>query len=68
MATRFSIITWRILLTEKPSGLQSIGLQNSETQMKRLSTRNMYASQKYTIIELKKLELHFYPIIRESNK
>ena len=48
--------------------LRLMGLQNSETQMKRLSTRNMYASQKYTIIELKKLELHFYPIIRESNK
>ena len=53
MATHFSIITWRILLTEKAGGLQSIGLQKSQTQLKRLSTCNMYASQNYTIIELK---------------
>ena len=29
MATRTSILAWRILWTEEPSGLQSMGLQKS---------------------------------------
>ena len=36
MATRSSILAWRILWTEKPGGLQSIGSQ-SQAQQKRLS-------------------------------
>ena len=28
MATQFSILTWRILWTEEPGGLQSMGLQS----------------------------------------
>ena len=31
MATHSSILTWRIPWTEKPGGLQSMGLQNSDT-------------------------------------
>ena len=36
MATHSCIIPWRVLWTEEPSGLQSMGLQ-SQTQLKRLS-------------------------------
>ena len=28
MATHFSILAWRLLRTEEPDGLQSLGLQN----------------------------------------
>ena len=31
MVTHSSILAWRILWTEKPDGLQSMGLQNSWT-------------------------------------
>ena len=37
MATHSSILAWRILWTEEPGGLQSIGSQ-SQTRLKRLST------------------------------
>ena len=30
MATRFSILVWRVPWTEKPGGLQSVGLQRVE--------------------------------------
>ena len=33
MATHSSILAWRILWTEEPGGLQSIGLQKSQTQL-----------------------------------
>ena len=33
MATHSSILAWRIPGTEKPGGLQSIGSQNSQTQL-----------------------------------
>ena len=36
MAIHYSILAWEMPWTEKPSGLQSSGLQ-SETQLKRLS-------------------------------
>ena len=31
MATHFSILTWKMLWTEEPGGLESIGSQNSQT-------------------------------------
>ena len=31
MATHFSILAWRIPWTDKPGGLQSMGLQGSDT-------------------------------------
>ena len=31
MATHFSILAWRILWTEKPSGLQSMGCKELDT-------------------------------------
>ena len=31
MATHFSILAWKIPWTEEPGGLQSTGLQNSNT-------------------------------------
>ena len=37
MATHSSILAWQIPWTEKPGGLQPIGLQ-SQTQLRRLST------------------------------
>ena len=38
MATRSSILAWRVPWTEEPGGPQSIGLQ-SPTRLKQLSTR-----------------------------
>ena len=38
MATHSSILAWRILWTEEPSGLQSMG-SHSLTQLKQLSPR-----------------------------
>ena len=38
MATHFSILAWEIPQTEEPSGLQSMGSQKSQTQLKQLST------------------------------
>ena len=32
MTTRFGILVWRIPWTEKPGGLQSIGVQKSRTR------------------------------------
>ena len=33
MATHCRILAWKILWTEEPSGLQSMGSQNSQTQL-----------------------------------
>ena len=33
MATHSSILAWRIPWTEQPGGLQSVGLQKSQTQI-----------------------------------
>ena len=33
MATHSSILAWKIPWTEEPAGLQSLGLQNSWTQL-----------------------------------
>ena len=33
MATYFSILAWEILWTEEPGGLQSMGLQKSQTRL-----------------------------------
>ena len=35
MATHFSILAWTITWTEEPGGLQSMGLQKNQTQLKR---------------------------------
>ena len=37
MATHSSILAWRILWTEEPGGLQSMGLQESDTTCRYLS-------------------------------
>ena len=38
MATHSSILTWRILWTEEPGKLWSIGVAKSQTQLKQLNT------------------------------
>jgi len=38
IATHSSILAWTVPWTEEPGGLQSMGLQKSQTQLKRLST------------------------------
>ena len=38
MATHSSILAWRIPGTEKPSGLLSMGVAQSRTRLKRLSS------------------------------
>ena len=37
MATHSSILAWEIPLTEEPGGLQSMGLQNSQTGLNNIS-------------------------------
>ena len=36
MATHFSIFSWRILWTEEPGGLQSMGLKESDMRSQRV--------------------------------
>ena len=38
MATHSSILAWRIRWTEKPGGLQSMGVAKGQTQLKQPST------------------------------
>ena len=40
MATYSSILAWEIPWTEEPGGLQSMGLQKSETQLSDHTTNN----------------------------
>ena len=42
MATHSRILAWRIPWTEESGGLQSMGLQRSHTQMKRLNNIRIY--------------------------
>ena len=44
MATHFSILAWRIPLTEEPGELQSLGFAKSQARLKRLCT-NAYVKQ-----------------------
>ena len=37
MATHSSVLAWRIPWTEEPGGLQSMGLQKSQTRLQHLS-------------------------------
>ena len=46
MATHSSVLAWRIPGTEEPGGLQSIGVAQSWTQLKRLSSSS--SSSTYT--------------------
>ena len=48
MATHSSILTWRILWTQEPGGLQSVGFQKSQTQLKQLS---MHAQRALTLCQ-----------------
>ena len=36
MATHSSVLAWRIPWTEEPGGLQTMGLQKSQTQLKNM--------------------------------
>ena len=47
--THSSILAWEIPWTEEPGGLQSIGLQKSQTQLKRLNNNNMLSSAEYML-------------------
>ena len=44
MATHSSILAWRIQWTEELGGLQSLGVTESQTQLKRLSTHTEKAT------------------------
>ena len=44
VAPHSGILAWRILRTEEPGGLQSMGLQRSWTQLKRLNNIHMLFS------------------------
>ena len=41
MATHSSILEWEIPLTEEPCGPQSMGLQKSQTRLKRLNNNKI---------------------------
>ena len=53
MAIHSSILAWRIMWTEEPGGLQSVGLQ-SQTWLKRLS---MQALRHFTMFIVDALNL-----------
>ena len=40
MATHSSILAWKIPWTEEPDGLQSMGSQNSRTQLSETTNKN----------------------------
>ena len=42
VATHSSILVWEIPGTEEPGGLQSMGLQKSQTRMSNLTTTTKY--------------------------
>ena len=46
MATHSSVLAWRIPGTEEPGGLQSIGVAQSWTQLKRLSSSSSSSSSR----------------------
>jgi len=45
MATHSSILAWEIPWTEDPSGLQSMGLQKSQTQLSNNKNNNSLSAQ-----------------------
>ena len=45
MATHYSILAWEIPWTEDPSGLQSMGLQKSQTQLSNNKNNNSLSAQ-----------------------
>ena len=44
MAIHYSILAWRILWTEEPDGLQSIGLDNTEQLNNTFTEETTYAN------------------------
>ena len=61
MATHSSILVWERLWTKEPGGLQSMGLQKSRTQLKRLNKQHVHT-------EMKNLGLraHYLPSISQG--
>ena len=49
MATHSSVLAWRIPGTGKPGGLPSMGLAQSRTRLKRLSSSSMYGCESWTV-------------------
>ena len=52
MAIHSSILAWRILLTEKPGGLQSVGSQKDTTEQLTQSTQSWRGKQQPTPVFL----------------
>ena len=48
MATHYSILAWSIPWTEKPGGLQSVGSQKSQTQLKQVIIHSQVSVLGYT--------------------
>ena len=69
MEAHSSVLPWRVPWTEEPGGLQSIGSQKSQTQLKQLSTQLLFnvmlallcngTNQPYVCIYPFPLTLHF---------
>ena len=57
MATHSSILAWRIPWTEEPSGLQSMGLQKSQT---RLSAHMQHSFNNLNFTFLYKLPIYLW--------
>ena len=47
MATHSTILAWEIPWTDEPGRLQSMGLQKSRTQLKRLNNNNLKSNTLY---------------------
>ena len=61
MATYSSILAWRILRTEEPGRLQSIGLQRVGRDLATKTTNNKEATGHYSFAG------EFYPAFKEKN-
>ena len=50
-ATHSNILTWKIPWTEEPGGLQSMGLQKSQTQQSNETTDKNESTESYTFTQ-----------------
>ena len=51
MATRFSVLAWRIPCTEEPGGLQSVGSQRDMTKVTEHTKFIFYSTKELTEVE-----------------
>ena len=67
MATHSSILTWRIPWTEEPGGLQTMGLQKSDTTSW-LNNNNTSFIYQFNSHNCEACEYHLHPSLTPFNK